>query len=134
MPGTIEKATFDRDHLEYIRGVIRRPFDKVRETQIEQLEKHIKTSKDLENRLKAAIAGFDNAEKELKKIRRSITWKRMSTMTKKGYDAINAEVGALKTLEDAHRQRKEHLEYIRQTRGEARDYVREWKRARTARR
>lgn len=127
MPGTIEKATFDRDHLDYISKILRMR-KRATEKQIEKLEKHIKNSERLEETLKKAIKGFDETQKQLNKIRKSQTWQRLMVMTKKGYDKILGEAEAIKTLEEAHAQRKEHLEYIRQVRGEAKDYVRNWKR------
>ena len=128
MPGTIEKATFDKKHLGFINRVITRGVKKVTPEQVKQLKKHIKDSERLEKTLKKAIAGFDNVQKEMKKIRRSQAFKRISVMTKKGYDNLRKEAEAIETLEKAHQERKEHLEYISQTRGEARDFVREWER------
>lgn len=127
---TIEEATFNRDHLGFIQRMIKKGIKKVFPEEIKKLEKHIKDSKRLEETLDKAIKGYEAVKKDMNKIRRSNAWKRLSTMTKKGYENIRKEAAALVQLEDAHEERKQHLEYIRQTRGEASTFVKEWKASR----
>lgn len=127
---TIEEATFTRDHLGYIRKMIQRGIKKATPEQIKKLEKHIKDSKRLEETLDRAIKGYEAVQKDMNKIRRSNAWKRISVMTKKGYENIKNETAALVQLEEAHEERKKHLEYIEQTRGEASTFVKDWKASR----
>lgn len=127
---TIEEATFNRDHLGYIRKMIQRGIKKASPEDIKKLEKHIKDSKRLEETLDRAIQGYNAAKKQMDSIRRSNAWKRISVMTKKGYKNIKKETAALIELEEAHNEREKHLEYIRQTRGEASTFVKEWKASR----
>lgn len=126
---TVEKSTFDKKHLAGIRGIITKGVKRVTPSDIKRLRKHVEESMRLEATLKRAIDEYDKTKSQMDRIRRSNTFKRLTTMTKKGYKNIVEEMDALKTLDKAHKERRAHLEYIRSTRGMATTFLKDYDRS-----
>ena len=119
-----ELTTFHAKHGNAMRDVIVKGKNATK-TDVTRLKKHLKDSKKYESTLERAIKGYnDNLEKILS-VRKGHAMKSLFNVL--GNKAHRLEAEALQTLADAHANRIRHLEEIRQTRGEAQDFIKKYK-------